>query len=153
MTLWERAMKQLGKQPRRYKFFFLNPYKDVRFSYCPKCQGKTKLRKVPLAIQMQPVQLVAVNKSCRYCPACDLLIAHQDEVEEQLASKSGPRPQALIGNSYLIMGTMERADWQRSCTEPMTPAQLQECLYGFKQVLKFEPSKWIKLNVEWKLTD
>jgi hypothetical protein len=51
------------------------------------------------------------------------------------------------------MGTMERADWQRSCTEPMTQAQLQECLYGFKQVLKFEPSKWIKLNVEWKLID
>lgn len=146
-------MKRIGKQPRRYKFFFQNPYRDVRFSYCPKCEGKTKLRKVPLVIHLEPQQPVVLNKSCRYCPACDLLIAHQDEIEEQLAYLCSQRQPNLTGNEYLIIGTMDRADWQRSCEQPMKPAEMLDCLYVFKQVLKFEPNKWIKLNVEWKAVD
>jgi hypothetical protein len=39
-------MKQFGKQSPRHKFF-LNPYKDARFTSCPKCTAKTKLRKFP----------------------------------------------------------------------------------------------------------
>jgi len=67
---------RLGKQPPRYRFF-LNPYTDVRFTTCPQCRGKTSQRKLPLVIHIDPLQLVALNKTCRYCPRCDLLIAHQ----------------------------------------------------------------------------
>lgn len=146
-------MKRVGLQARRYKFFFLNPYSDVRFSYCPKCKGKTKLRKVPLVIQVSALQPVALNKICRYCPSCDLLIAHRNEVEEHLASLVGDRTSSLNDNSYEIMGIIERSDWQQSNSEPMTPDRLLECLHVFKQVLKFEPSSWIKLNVQWKGLD
>src|SRR6266700_5615395 len=72
-----------GKQPPRYRFF-LNPYTDVRFTTCPQCRGKTSQRKLPLVIHIDPMQLVALNKTCRYCPRCDLLIAHQDELEAWL---------------------------------------------------------------------
>ena len=36
--------KRLGKQLRCH-LFFLNPHSDVRFTTCPKCSGKTRLRK------------------------------------------------------------------------------------------------------------
>lgn len=68
--------KRLEKQPLRYHFF-LNPYPDARFTTCPKCRRRTKQRKVPLVIHVDPRNLVSINKTCRYCPACDLLIAHQ----------------------------------------------------------------------------
>ena len=60
-------MKRLGKGKPCFAFF-LNPYPDQRFTRCPKCEGKTKLRKLPLLIHLQPINLMALNKSCRYCP-------------------------------------------------------------------------------------
>ena len=75
---------QLGKPPRLYRFF-LNPYQDVRFSSCPQCANKTRQRKLPLFIHVSPAQPVTLNKTCRYCPNCDLLIAHQDEIEDILS--------------------------------------------------------------------
>jgi hypothetical protein len=35
---------------------------------------------------MDPMHLVSLTYTCRYCPACDLLIAHQDEIERLLSS-------------------------------------------------------------------
>ena len=34
----EKTIPRLGKQPPRYRFF-LNPYRDVRFSKCPQCSN------------------------------------------------------------------------------------------------------------------
>ena len=48
---------RLGKQPPRHRFF-LNPYTDVRFTTCPQCGGKTRVRKLPLVIHIDPAQLV-----------------------------------------------------------------------------------------------
>src|SRR6476619_2103005 len=79
---------RLGKQPPRYRCFW-NPYADVRFTTCPQCGEKTRVRKLPLVIHIDPLQMVALNKTCRYCPRCDLLIAHQDELEPWWAVYSG----------------------------------------------------------------
>ena len=32
-------------------YFFLNPYADMAFTRCPKCEAKTKQRKLPLAVR------------------------------------------------------------------------------------------------------
>src|SRR6266516_5744360 len=74
---------QLGKLPRLYRFF-LNPYQDVRFTSCPQRANKTRQRKLSLFIHVSPAQPVTLNKTCRYCPNCDLLIAHQDKIEDIL---------------------------------------------------------------------
>src|SRR6266516_6292999 len=87
-TRSSRLAPRLGKQAPRYRFF-LNPYTDVRFTTCPQCRGNTSQRKLPLVIHIDPNQLVALNKTCRYCPRCDLLIAHQDELEAWLAAFFG----------------------------------------------------------------
>ena len=67
---------RIGKLPPQYTFI-LNPYAEYRFSRCPNRNQTMKQRKLPLFIHVDPMSLVVLNKTCRYCPACDLLIAHQ----------------------------------------------------------------------------
>jgi hypothetical protein len=131
--------KRLGKQPPRYRFL-LNPFRDRRFAICPNCEGRTLLRKVPLAIHIDPINPVAVNKSCRYCPACDLLIAHQDEVEHELAALFANRASALIGNDYLVLGTLDRDVWKRGVAQPLAIQELVEHLHDFIEVLELRPA-------------
>ncbi len=131
--------KRLGKQPPRYSFF-LNPYPDVRFTSCPKCSKRTKQRKVPLVIHVDPINPVSINKTCRYCPTCDLLIAHQDEVEQQLALLFTRHNPALIGNDYLVIGTQDRVDWRRGMKTPLTIQEMLDSLHDFEEVLRFEPA-------------
>jgi hypothetical protein len=130
-----RPPKRLGKQPPRYRFL-LNPFADRRFAVCPDCEGRTLLRKVPLVIHVDPLNPVAINKSCRYCPACDLLIAHQDEVEQQLAALFSKRAPKRIGNDYLVLGTLDRDVWKRSVAEPLAIQEMVEQLHDFVEVLE-----------------
>ncbi|MEW6493871.1 MAG: hypothetical protein AB1589_15380 [Cyanobacteriota bacterium] len=138
-------MTRLGKKPTRHKFF-LNPYQDARFTSCPKCDGKTKLRKFPLFIHVNPLQPIVLNKTCRYCPYCDLIIAHQDEIEQQLAYLFMQQQPEMIGNDYLVIGTLDKADWRRSMKKPLTFEEMRDCLYDFKKVMSFEPARytWVK---------
>src|SRR3989442_6491365 len=118
-TRASRSAPRLGKQAPRYRFF-LNPYTDVRFTTCPQCSGKTKVRKLPLVIHIDPMQLVALNKTCRYCPRCDLLIAHQDELEAWLAGVFGQQKPEIVGNHYLVVGTDDRGRWRRRTRTQLT---------------------------------
>jgi len=129
--------RHLGKQPPRHLFFF-NPYQEVRCTTCPKCRGKTKLRKLPLLIHIDPMHLIALNKTCRYCPDCDLLIAHQDEIEEFLAAYFSRVDPEAIGNDYLVLGTVDRADWRQGMKQPLTTQEMLDRLHDFKQELQFQ---------------
>ena len=137
--------KKLGKQPRRH-YFFLNPYQDARFSYCPKCETKTKVRKFPLVIHVDPRNPIALNKTCRYCTKCDLIIAHQNDLEAQLVALFSAQNPALVGNDYFVMGTLDRKVWRRSLKKPLMITELMDYLHVFKDVLKFEPVHygWLK---------
>jgi hypothetical protein len=133
---------RLGKQPPRYRFF-LNPYSDVRFTTCPQCGGKMRVRKLPLVIHIDPMQLVALNKTCRYCPLCDLLIAHQDELEASLAAFFGQHQPEIVGNDYLVVGTADRADWLRGRRTPLSIQEALLSLHDFAEVVRFEPApRW-----------
>jgi hypothetical protein len=124
-------MKQFGKQKPRYKFI-LNPYVDVRCTRCPRCEGLTRLRKFVLAILVKPRGALALNKTCRFCSGCEILIAHQDELEAQLAiAFPEQRPEAEHGD-FLVVGTIDRADWKKG----FTIAELPEKVHEFKQHLE-----------------
>lgn len=142
-------MKRFGKQPPLYKFF-LNPHQDARFTSCPKCDGKTKLRKFPLFIHVQPQQPILLNKTCRYCPYCDLIIAHQDEIEQHLTFLFAQLQPEMIGNDYLVIGTIDKADWRRSQKKPLSFDEFRACLHDFKKVMSFEPRRymWVKEDSE-----
>lgn len=128
---------RLGKQPPRYTFF-LNPYTDARFTNCPKCGGKTKQKKLPLVIHVDEGGMMSLNKTCRYCPGCDLLIAHKDEIEVQLAHHYETAAPGVVGNDYLVIGTLDRPDWQRGRSGETTAQQMIDVLHDFKNVVQFK---------------
>jgi hypothetical protein len=91
---------QLGKLLPQYRFF-LNPYQDFRFTRCPQCGRTMRNRKHPFFIHIDPQQPVILNMTGKCCSDCDLLILHQDKVEELLAvALMGSNPD-VIGNDYL----------------------------------------------------
>jgi len=129
--------RQVGKQPPRYHLF-LNTYQDTRFTTCPRCNIKTQIRTFSLVIHVNPASTAILDKTCRFCDTCSLLIVHKDELEERLATtliKSGPE---TIGNDYLIVGTVDRAQLNRARQKPASFKQVVECLHDFKEVVKFE---------------
>src|SRR5713101_8747867 len=98
----KKTITQFGKQPPQYRFF-LNPYQDVRFTSCPQCDSKMRQRKLPLVIHVDPMNLLLLNKTCRYCPHCELLIAHQDDVEHFLASFFNQKKTEEVGKEYMVI--------------------------------------------------
>ena len=136
-------MKQFGKLPPLYSFA-LNPYEDVRFSTCPECGQRTLLRKVPLVIHVQPAHPLILNKRCRYCPDCDLLIVHQDELEHWLAVSFQERMPEIIGNDYFVLGTVDKATWRKQQKESIPMGELAAYLHDFKDHLQisYSPPGW-----------
>ena len=134
---------RIGKLPRRYTFI-LNPYVDARFTRCPGCDQPTKVRKLPLFIHVDPLNPIVLGKTCRYCPNCDLLIVHQDELEAQLAALFEERDPSLVGNDYLVLGTVERQAWRQGMKQPKGIEEMLEHLHEFKEVrtVEYQPAGW-----------
>lgn len=124
-------------QKRRH-YFFLNPYDDAAFTKCPKCESKTKIRKFPLVIHIDPQQLFLLNKQCRYCTRCDLIIARKSELESLMAAAFEKLKPQIIGNDYLVMGVAERSDWQEGRKAEMSQGETIERMLVFKDVWNFE---------------
>ena len=74
---------QFGNLPSKYNFS-LNPYPEFRFSKCPVCHEKTRQRKLPLLVHVDPRNLIELNYTNRYCQRCALLIGHKHEIEHHL---------------------------------------------------------------------
>ena len=141
---------RLGSQSRRYEFF-LNPYLDARFTRCPKCDAKCKQRKLPLAIHVNDGGMVILNKTCRYCPGCELLIAHKNEIEDFLTAFFEQQAPHVVGNGYLVVGTFDRADWRRGQQRPMDNDEMRAALHDFKDVLSFTLTpRWVRPAVSEK---
>jgi hypothetical protein len=104
---------QLGKLPRRYRFI-LNPYADTRLSKCPICRKLTHMRKFPLLIHIDDWGLLALGKTCRYCSFCELIMAHRDELEDELVGVFERVSPEVIGRPYLVIGTVDMRSWKES---------------------------------------
>ena len=135
----------MDKKPTKTKhYFFLNPYEDCAFTKCPKCDNKTKVRKFQLVIHVEPQQLFIVNKKCKYCTSCDLIIAKKSEVESLMSCKFEEVNPAIVGNTYLVFGTLSRSDWQQHSKAPTNSGTAIDQVSVFKNVLNFEmvPGGW-----------
>ena len=93
----------VGKLSPRFTFI-LNPYKHARLSRCPLCQRPTHMRKFALLIHIEHGGFLALGKTCRYCSPCELIIAHQDELEDELVRTFEERAPEIIGNQYNVFG-------------------------------------------------
>jgi hypothetical protein len=108
--------QQVGGLPPKYGFM-LNPYPDERVSRCPVCDRKSRQRKLPILIHVKPHHLIALNYTCRYCPDCDLLIAHKHEIEHYLTTLFSQSAPNTIGNDYVAVGTVEKSVWKEGLTQ------------------------------------
>jgi len=128
---------QLGKLPPCYRFF-LNPYQDMRWTKCPQCENKMHQRKLPLVIHIDPMVMLSLNKTCRYCPHCDLLIAHQDDLEHILARIFSEQNPEIVGNDYLVVGTMDKKIWKSETQQQGSIQNILSVLHDFTEVVTFK---------------
>lgn len=132
----------MGALSPRYAFV-LNPYADTRFSTCPRCKSKTRVRKIPLVIhvEVEPTRLVALRKTCRLCVVCETIIVQQAEIEPLIAASV----RAAITPGYLVLGTVEARAWRRGLTSVPIAAMVQH-IADFKTYVRLEitPQHWKK---------
>lgn len=134
--------RTLGElEPRHH--FFLNPYISSRFTKCPKCDAPTKIRKRPFGVHVDPSTLLALNMSGPYCPDCDLIILHQDKVEALLTARFLDFAPNMVGNDYLIIGTIDRSYWREVIQDKGTSTGFLENLHDFEKVVIFEPVHYV----------
>jgi hypothetical protein len=74
--------------------------------------------------------------------ACgDILDRRRSEVEQQLVALFAIRAPDLIGNDYLVLGTLDRDVWKRSVAQPLAIQELVEHLHDFVEVLELRPAR------------
>ncbi len=102
---------RFGKLPPRYSFI-LNPYPHERLSRCPRCHKLTHPRKFALFIHVTSLGPMLQGKTCVYCSPCELVVVHQHELEAQMAHALSNIAPEVIGNEYLVLGTVEKQAWK-----------------------------------------
>jgi hypothetical protein len=138
------AKRSIGKLRPRYSFI-LNPYRDARLSKCPKCERLTYLRKFALFIHVDKWGPIVLVKTCRYCARCELIVAHQDELEAELAHSLAKFAPEAVGSEYLVLGTMDKKVWKQGLHgADLQLADSLDHVAQFKRVLdlKIEGGGW-----------
>ena len=124
----------MGGLPPRYSFL-LNPHANERFTRCPRCKATTGLRKIPLVVHVDSFGLALLRKACRLCVVCEMLIAHETEMNrviDGLAAQSGTRP------DYVVLGTLGSGTWRDGLCGDATIQQVKDDMADFKAYLRVE---------------
>ena len=130
-------------------YFYLNPFDEYKWTKCPNCEAKTKLRKYCLTIsyndeEKKARQLLSLNKSCKFCPDCQLIIAHKSEIDTFVARLVESLGLRFNADNCFVFGTMDRKHWKKGQQEAMSPASALEIISPFKNVWNFKvrPAGW-----------
>ncbi|OIO24555.1 hypothetical protein AUJ13_02355 [Candidatus Micrarchaeota archaeon CG1_02_49_24] len=130
-------MGKSRKMKERY-YFFLNPYPDCAFSKCPKCDHATKIKKLPLTIAIKKRKMILnLNKTCRFCQSCELLIARKKEIEQILSADFDKK---ISEKDYFIMGTTEKLAYIEGAIL-IGDDTFFDNVYLFKNVWNFAPNR------------
>jgi hypothetical protein len=78
------------------------------------------------------------------CVGCDLIITRKSETEAQMVAGFASRRPEIIGNEYLVFGTLDRKDWRQSLQGNLSQKQTIVRVRIFKDVWNFEvvPAHW-----------
>jgi len=103
------------------------------------------MRKFPLLIHVHGYGLLNLGKTCRYCPKCEFIIAHQDELESVMAEIFSALYPEIVGNEYLVIGVVEHKVWKRGLIEQSGIEEIIENTSNFKEhlVLRCDPGGWV----------
>lgn len=66
------------------------------------------------------------------------MILHQDQLEEQLVAHFTTFNPEIIGNDYLVIGTLNWTEWKHE-KDQLSTQEMIEHLHDFKEVLAFQP--------------
>jgi hypothetical protein len=67
------------------------------------------------------------------------LIAHQHELDEIITRVFTVLNPEIVGNKYLVIGTLDRADWKRIDREKLPIQDTIEALHDFTEGVMFKP--------------
>jgi len=130
-----------GKNKPKYSFI-LNPYVDYRATKCPACQRQTYPRKFALLIIVKDTYPLALGFTCKYCPRCNLIIAHKNDLETELCIAFTSLDPEVIGNDYFVTGTIDRKLWKNNLGKPAKFHEISEVFSEFKAHLNLDPGGW-----------
>ena len=132
-----------GDRQHRY-YFILNPYDDVGFTRCGQCGQKTKIRMFCLLIHIEPRNLLSLNKSCRFCARCEVIIVKKRELEARLVEACEQHWPEAVGNDYLVIGTLDRTLHRQGKAGTLETNEAIDAFTPFVDHLKFEVrSGWL----------
>jgi hypothetical protein len=85
--------------------------------------------------------LVFLGKNCRLCVGCEVLIAHQAEIEQLLSASLG---RAVDSQKFMVLGTLDRQVWRRGLAQPLSFDVVKTHMADFKTYLRvdFTPAGW-----------
>lgn len=126
-------------QKKRYRIF-INPYHACAFTKCPRCVNKTNVRKFPLVVHVKPKQMILLNMECKYCTHCDLIIVRQITLDKHVNSILQQFIPSLVGNEYVVFGTVDRKVWRNSRKESLDSSDMINHVYVFEDKLEFVPA-------------
>lgn len=117
--------------------FFLNTHTDAAFTRCPKCDNATKIKKLPLTIVMEKNKsILNLNKTCKYCPFCELIIAKKYELDQIIGQFLGI--DKVTDKDYFVLGTQEKSAYLAGLNKGFIKEKPLEGVSVFKNVWHFE---------------
>lgn len=123
---------------RKRQRLFLNPYTDFAFTKCPRCERPTRVRMTPLVIHIEPVVLLVFNKKVRLCPHCELVIVSKAMLEAYMATHFEAARPEIVGNDYVVCGTLDRSDWRALQQRGAAPDEILDAAWFFEDVWEFQ---------------
>jgi thiol-disulfide isomerase/thioredoxin len=137
------AEPAFGSSAPRYTFI-LNPHTGYRASKCPLCKKATYERKFPLLILVAETHPLVLGFTCKYCSRCELILAHKDRLEDELAIAYGSLDPDVVGNDYLVVGTVDRKAWKSRLGKESEIGAVLEHASDFEKRLDlgYNPGGW-----------
>jgi hypothetical protein len=127
--------KRIGKLPPKYSYV-QNKYPEYRVSKCPTCNHNTFNRKFALLIFSAGGGPVGLGFTCKYCSKCELIIAHQHELEEEIHNVYSELGHKIINNEYYVVGTVDKKMWLNNLGKKSTFTNYLKYVADFKEVLE-----------------
>ena len=66
------------------------------------------------------------------------IIAHQDQLEDQMATTFSTVGPEIIGNTYEVLGTIDRSEWKNEMQNQRSVQEMLAYLHDFNEVVTYK---------------
>ena len=89
-------------------------------------------------------RLISLNKSCKYCTKCDLIIGQKSDLDALISQIIPQLGLKFSPDNYFVFGTQARKDWKKGQEEYVDQKDALTLAHPFKDILQFEirPAGW-----------